>query len=741
MVPAFWQTFWFKGLSVVFLLFIAVAVHLIRVRNIKKRERLLEMVVSERTFELEQKKEELQNLNEELEVKVDERTQDLLENKEILRLSEEKYRSLIQDSGDAIYLLYENRFELINNKFQELFGYTFEEVNSKKFNFKKLVAPESIPLIEERSRLLEEGKEVLNKYEFTAVSKSGKEIEVEVSVSYIKYKEGIATQGILRDITQRKTIEKINTVFKDISEASLISESLEDLLPSIHKSLSTIIDTTNFYLALYDINTNKISFPYFKDEKVLNLPEIDGNHPDSLTVRVIKTKKPLLYKPHKQRIERILSTLIAPEAEVWLGVPLLVEDEAIGAIAVQSYTNPDIYAEKDIKLIEAVSNHIANAIARKRALNALIESEEKYKNLIKHSNDAIYLQYNNKFEIVNDKFEEMFGFSQEEVNKSDFDFMDLVAPKSKSFIIERMEKIKKGKELSPSYEFTAISKSGKEINVEASVTYLKYKDGIANQGILRDITDRIKTQEAMKIADRASRLASLGTLTAGIAHEINQPLTALKVLVDSLLYYGKQDKEMMYKNLKENLTFISDEAEKISEIILHMRSLVKQDNVTEFELVDINKVIKKAFKLINEQLQSHGINVKLELQKDLPKIYAHSTPVEQIISNLVINAMHSLDTAEKEDKIIMISTIKKDENCILEVTDNGPGIPEENLNSIFDPFFTTKVNEEGMGLGLTIIQNFVNSFGGTISAKNLSQGGAVFTVSLPAASSKLRNNK
>ena len=89
----------------------------------------------------------------------------------------------------------------------------------------------------------------------------------------------------------------------------------------------------------------------------------------------------------------------------------------------------------------------------------------------------------------------------------------------------------------------------------------------------------------------------------------------------------------------------------------------------------------------------------------------------------------------------MISTIKKDENCILEVTDNGPGIPEENLNSIFDPFFTTKVNEEGMGLGLTIIQNFVNSFGGSISAKNSSQGGAVFTVSLPAASSKLRNNK
>jgi C4-dicarboxylate-specific signal transduction histidine kinase len=163
--------------------------------------------------------------------------------------------------------------------------------------------------------------------------------------------------------------------------------------------------------------------------------------------------------------------------------------------------------------------------------------------------------------------------------------------------------------------------------------------------------------------------------------------------------------------------------------------------LTTFELVDVNKVTKKALKLINEQLQSHGINVQLELQKNLPKIYAHATPMEQVIINLVVNAMHSLDNVEKRDKIIIISTIKRNENCILEITDNGPGIPEENINNIFDPFFTTKVNEEGMGLGLTIIQNFVNSFGGSISAKNSIDGGAVFTVSIPVASSNLRNNE
>ena len=319
--------------------------------------------------------------------------------------------------------------------------------------------------------------------------------------------------------------------------------------------------------------------------------------------------------------------------------------------------------------------------------------------------------------------------------------MNLVAPKSKSLIKERMKKLKKGKKISANYEFAAIPKTGGEIVVEVSESYIKYKDGIAIQGILRDITDRIKAQEAIRLADRASRLASLGTLTAGIAHEINQPLTALKVTIDSLLFWGKKDKEMMYKDLKENLTFVSDEAAKITDIIMHMRSLVKQDNLTSLEPVDINKVIKKSLKLINEQLQSHDISVQLKLQNNLPKVYAHATPMEQVITNLVINAMHSLDTVEKGDKAIIINTKIKNENCIIEIFDNGPGIPEENLNNIFDPFFTTKVSEEGMGLGLTIIQNFINSFGGTISAKNSDKGGAVFTVSIPATSSKLRNNK
>jgi len=124
-----------------------------------------------------------------------------------LQESEEKYRSLIENSGDAVYLLYEQRFEVINAKFSELFGVTAEDVQAPEFDFMTLVAPKSHLLVEDRTRRLAQGEDLSARYEFTALNKDGNEIEVEVVTSYIAYRGGIATQGILRDITARKRAE------------------------------------------------------------------------------------------------------------------------------------------------------------------------------------------------------------------------------------------------------------------------------------------------------------------------------------------------------------------------------------------------------------------------------------------------------------------------------------------------------------------------------------------------------
>ncbi|MCL0058184.1 PAS domain S-box protein [Dehalococcoidia bacterium] len=178
---------------------------------------------------------------------------------EALRESEEKYRSLIDQSQDVIYLLYEGKFELINKRFEELLGYTLEEVNAPDFHFMNLVAPESRGLVEERREKVARGETVPPQYEFTALTRDGAELEVETSVSYIEYKEGIAAQGIVRDVTERKQaerrIEHLNLVLRAIRNVNQLITREKDRDRLLKGASETLIETRGYHhawIAIFD---------------------------------------------------------------------------------------------------------------------------------------------------------------------------------------------------------------------------------------------------------------------------------------------------------------------------------------------------------------------------------------------------------------------------------------------------------------------------------------------------------
>jgi diguanylate cyclase (GGDEF)-like protein/PAS domain S-box-containing protein len=298
---------------------------------------------------------------------------DISERKKVeenLRKSQQEFTSLFQSSPEAlIYIDEKSNILHINSQFTKLFGYTLEEIKGRNIN-DGMIHPQD--KIEEAEHLYQ--KSLLSSYhnyESIRKKKNGFLFPANISGSQVVI-EGKVKGRIVsyRDITQFKQNEKLQQVLYNISKAANSPISLGQFYKTFHQELGNIIDTTNFFIALVDYQKDEVRFPYFVDEKDKDFPIINFSETNSLTVYVIKTNQPLLvdYKKLKKMIAQrelnIVETIT--DKSIWLGVPLKVEDRVIGAMVVQSYTNSKLYSEKDIKIMEFVSNQIATAIERKR---------------------------------------------------------------------------------------------------------------------------------------------------------------------------------------------------------------------------------------------------------------------------------------------------------------------------------------------------------------------------------------
>ena len=309
---------------------------------------------------------------------------------EALYKSQQEFDSLFRSSPEALVYLDENSNILdMNPRFTELFGYTLDEVKGRNINDGMIHPPNKI----------EEGKGLdkiaLSKgyfnYETIRKKKDGTLFPVSISGSNIIIDgqlKGII--GTYIDITKRKQDEQLHQVLYNISKAANSAISLARLYKTIHQELSTIIDTTNFYIALVDEKEDKIFFPYNIDNtKPIHLPRTI-NH-SSLVAQVIRTGKSILVNQEMIKGKKFMEEFkewFGTLRKVWLGVPLKVEDKTMGAVVVQSYTNPNLYSEGDIKLLEFVSSQVATAIERK-------SSEERIKHLSFH--DSLTDLYNRAY--------------------------------------------------------------------------------------------------------------------------------------------------------------------------------------------------------------------------------------------------------------------------------------------------------------------------------------------------------
>lgn len=208
-------------------------------------------------------------------------------------------------------------------------------------------------------------------------------------------------------------------------------------------------------------------------------------------------------------------------------------------------------------------------------------------------------------------------------------------------------------------------------------------------------------------------MASLGIMAAGITHELNQPLQAIKLSADSIVYWFEKRKTFDPKAIMKALGLISRNSDRIQRIIQRVRNFVKsRQAVSDARSVDLNQAVTEGVEMLEHQLLSHGIELRVSLAKDLPLVAGDTTQMEEVVINLVTNARQSLDLTEQQEKIIAVETRESDWGVSLIISDNGSGFSEEARVNMFRPFYTTKA--EGLGLGLSIVHSIVTGFSGKI---------------------------
>lgn len=255
---------------------------------------------------------------------------------------------------------------------------------------------------------------------------------------------------------------------------------------------------------------------------------------------------------------------------------------------------------------------------------------------------------------------------------------------------------------------------------------------IRTAGVIQDITERKAAElEALRTQNElahATRMSMLGELAASLAHELNQPLAAILSNAQAARrFLAAPDPDM--REIREILDDIVRDDKRAGEVIHHMRAMVKNKGVVEAEPLDFSRLVRDTAKLVHSEMVGRNIGLELDLAPRLPAILAGRVEMQQVLLNLMVNAMDAMRDQPAERRLLRIQTSAVEGWVRVALRDHGHGLTEEMMADIFRPFFTTKT--QGLGMGLSISRSMVEAHGGKLRAENAPDGGAIFWIEMP----------
>jgi len=385
--------------------------------------------------------------------------------------------------------------------------------------------------------------------------------------------------------------------------------------------------------------------------------------------------------------------------------------------------------------VRQLSNSFVNMTNRiKESQAKLTESDNKYRSLFASGPNPIFVLDRKNLIILsaNPSAEETFGYSREELIGSSFTRLGPFELDPEIYSGTREDN--KGKVKTVSSEVQYQKKDGEAFCVNVHVCPACYQDKDALIVATTDITEMVEKDSQLI---QASKMTTLGEMSAGIAHEINQPLNAIKMGSEFLEMMIEKNERIPEQDLFNIVGEVSCQVDRAESIIRRLRDFGRKADFSK-EKVMINDPVKSVLDIIGRQLRLQNIDVELQLGGNLPPILAHHNRIEQVIFNLLTNARDAIDLKEDTDaanprRQIVITSFSQAQKVMVAVSDTGIGIDQTLKERIFEAFFTTKKMGEGMGLGLSITNEIVEDYGGKIHIESMKSEGTRFILSFPAA--------
>ena len=383
------------------------------------------------------------------------------------------------------------------------------------------------------------------------------------------------------------------------------------------------------------------------------------------------------------------------------------------------YTAPIYNEDKEIASVMEVSVNITNL---KLLEEELVKSEEAYRLLFNNDPSPIFVVQRDTFNILdaNTRALDLYGHDKSKLLK--MTFMDLAPEDSRDDLVSFFR------------EGKSFLGRLKQLRQEGSVFYVNLR---ASQGVYRDtpvyiittndITERVQAEQQLA---QASKMATLGEMSAGIAHELNQPLTVIKTGSNFILRKTRNKQPLSEEILITLAEEMDAQVDRASRIINHLREFGRKTEIHK-TAVKPNEAIQGMLTVLKKQIELRQIRLDLELDPGLPKILGDKNRLEQVFINLAMNARDALDDPRIKNKTIRIRSTYKNGRVQIEFSDNGCGMSKEIQDKIFEPFFTTKGVGQGTGLGLSISYGIIRDYEGKILVKSQVGEGTTFTLLFP----------